>query len=111
MDDLDKIIADRLDELLGKKGLNLRREDVARGMTALGFPWTANRVTQVVRGHRAMSVLEVAGICAVLRLPLAEIMGDEALVNIEKVGPTTVSTLNVWKALMGLSGWPAAESA
>lgn len=113
MDELDKIIADRLDKLLGKEGLDLRREDVARGMRTLGFRWSANKVTQVVRGNRSLSVLELAGICAVLGRPVAEILGDEGALEGSARGElrpgVAVPVTDVWKALMGISGWPATE--
>lgn len=111
MDELDKIIAERLRNLLKEEGI--RRADVAQGMTALGFHWTANRATQVALGNRSMSVLELAGICAVLRRPLAAILGDEGAVEGAAKGKlrpgATVPVMDVWKALMGIPTWPTAE--
>jgi hypothetical protein len=105
-DDLDKIIAKRLERILDEELHHLRREDVARGMRGLGFRWTANRVTQVVKGNRSISVLELAGICAVLRRPIAAILGDEGTVELPG---GTVAVEDVWKALLGVPSWPARE--
>jgi transcriptional regulator with XRE-family HTH domain len=108
MDSLDRIIATRLKDLLEREGL--RREDVARRMTALGFKWTGNRVTQVALGNRSMSVLELAGLCAALRLPVAVLIGDEGEVEL-RTGGSTVVAEDVWRALMGISAWAVTEPA
>src|SRR4051812_20282652 len=60
----------------------MRHEDMARAMTNLGFRWTANRVTQVVTARRPMSLLELAGVCAVLRRPIGDLVGDEGEVEL-----------------------------
>jgi transcriptional regulator with XRE-family HTH domain len=73
MDGLRAPLARRLREALEAEGL--RQEDLAEAMTGLGFAWTRNRVTQVVTGRGALSVLEIAGLCAVLRVSLADLLG------------------------------------
>lgn len=103
MDALDALLAGRLRELLAEQGM--RHQDLADGMRGLGFPWTANRVTQVVTGRRALSLLEIAGLCELLRRPLADLLehnGDVAL-------PTgSVRTLDLANALAGRpGGWQA----
>ncbi|TFV67227.1 UNVERIFIED_ORG: hypothetical protein E4P37_03455 [Bacillus sp. AZ43] len=73
MNGLDALVADRVRELLAEDGL--RHEDLAAGMRTLGFRWRANRVTQLATGRRGISLVELAGICEVLRRPLAELLG------------------------------------
>jgi transcriptional regulator with XRE-family HTH domain len=68
------VVAGRVRELLTADGL--RHEDLAAGMRSLGFRWRANHVAQVVTGRRALSLLEIAGVCEVLRRPLAELLAD-----------------------------------
>ncbi len=72
MDGLDEAMAGRLRELLQERGM--RQEDLARGMTELGFRWTGNRVTQVVTARRPMSLLEVAGVCCVLQTGIEHLL-------------------------------------
>lgn len=54
----------------------LRQADLARIMTVLGFRWTENRVAQVLIGRGALSLIEIAGICAALNRPLAALLGE-----------------------------------
>jgi hypothetical protein len=72
MDGLDAVIASRLRAKLDSNGT--RREDFARDMSALGFRWTGNRVTQVVTGRRPMSMLELAAACSVLGVSLKQLL-------------------------------------
>jgi hypothetical protein len=88
VDELDAELASRLRATLDERGM--RREDLARGMVGLGFRWTGNTVTQVVTGRRGLSLLELAGVCEILSLPIGKLLdpnahvvlpsGDEALV-------------------------------
>ncbi|RBY92947.1 hypothetical protein DQ241_02660 [Blastococcus sp. TF02A-30] len=73
MDGLRAPLARRLGDLL--KSRQLRHEDLAEAMTDLGFDWTRNRVTQVVTGRGALTLLEIAGLCSALNLSLGDLLG------------------------------------
>ncbi len=103
MDGLDEAVARRLRELLQERGL--RHEDLARGMTDLGFRWTGNRVTQVVTGRRPMSLLEVAGVCCVLHTAVEDLLlGATGVVDLPG---GSVDVDDVRQALGGGHAWAA----
>ncbi|SEP02784.1 hypothetical protein [Trujillonella endophytica] len=80
MDELERLIAERMRAALEADGE--RYETFAGRMTVLGFRWTANRVAQVVTGRGALSLLEIAGVCAALGRPLEHLVdgpGDVGL--------------------------------
>lgn len=72
MDALDEVVAQRIRVLL--RELGLRQVDLAARLTALGFDWTPNRVAQVVTGRRPLSLLETAGVCEALGLPISVLL-------------------------------------
>lgn len=76
VNELDALVAERLRSHLEERGL--RREDMARAMTELGFRWTGNTVTQVITGRRTLSLLEVAGLCEVLHEPVTALLEPAA---------------------------------
>jgi hypothetical protein len=80
VDGLDEAVAKGLRALLDEA--DMRHEDLARAMTNLGFRWNANRVTQIVTGRRPMSLLELAGVYAVLRRPVGDLVGDKGEVEL-----------------------------
>lgn len=80
VDELDAVIAQRLRALLDDKGM--RQQDLAAGLGTLGFDWTPNRVAQVVTGRRPLSLLESAGVCEALGLPLADLLGSTGEVKL-----------------------------
>jgi hypothetical protein len=102
MDELDAALARRLRAALENQGL--RREDIAQLMTGLGFRWTGNTVTQVITDRRALSVLELAGVCEVLKRPLGELLGRQHV----GLPSGAVSSVDVVSALThGRSDWRA----
>lgn len=76
----------------------MRHEDVAGSMTVLGFRWTANRVAQVLTGRGALSLLEIAGLCATLGRPVSDLIGDSG--DVDLPAGTAVAIEAVRKALM-----------
>lgn len=80
VDELDGVVAQRLRALLDDKGM--RQQDLAAGLRTLGFNWTPNRVAQVVTGRRPLSLLEAAGICETLGIPLADLLGSAGEVKL-----------------------------
>jgi hypothetical protein len=80
VDELDAVVARQLREVLDTEVM--RREDFAQQMRQLGFRWTGNTITQVVTGRRALSLLEAAGVCAALGVPLADFLGAEGEVKL-----------------------------
>jgi hypothetical protein len=103
MDGLDRVIAQNFRGHLEQQGL--RREEFASGMTRLGFPWSGNRVTQVTTGRRPLTLLELAGVCSLLRVHLAELIGTEGSVDLPH-GPTVPASA-LWPALLGEQSWMA----
>lgn len=101
MDELDGVIAQRLRALLEEKGL--RQQDLAADLGTLGFKWTPNRVAQVVTGRRPLSLLEAAGVCEALGVPLADLLGSaDAVVTL----PTgfTVTAADIAEAVRSGGG-------
>lgn len=76
----------------------LRHKDVAGSMTVLGFRWSANRVAQVVTGRGALSLLEIAGVCATLGLGLSDLIGEAG--EVELPAGTTLAVDKVRKTLL-----------
>lgn len=107
VDELDALMAGRLRAVLDQRGL--RREDMARDMTKLGFKWTGNTVSQVITGRRGLSLLELAGVCEVLREPLEGLLGTDGFIALP-VGP--VDLLDITRALRdGDGSWMAKRTA
>lgn len=100
VDELDAELAARLRATLDERGM--RREDLARGMVGLGFRWTGNTVTQVVTGRRGLSLLELAGVCEVLGLPIGKLLDHDAHVVLPSGDEVLVA--DVLLALMYESG-------
>lgn len=96
VDELEEVIARGAREALSAD--DLRHEDVAGSMTVLGFRWTANRVAQVLTGRGALSLLEIAGLCAALGRPVSELIGDSGDVRLP--AGTAVSVDDVRRALL-----------
>jgi hypothetical protein len=96
VDGLELLIAGRVREAMKAEGV--RHEDVAGQMTALGFRWNANRVAQVVTGRGALSLLEIAGLCAALGQGLSDLI-DEAG-EVELPAGTTIAVNKVRKTLL-----------
>lgn len=102
MDELDAALSHRLRAALDDAGV--RREDFAQRMTGLGFRWSGNTVTQVVTGRRALSLLEVAGVCDLLGQSLADLLPRREF----GLHSGSVSTDDVVAALLhGRSDWRA----
>jgi transcriptional regulator with XRE-family HTH domain len=91
VDELDEVVAERLRALLADKGL--RQQDLAAGLGGLGFHWTPNRVAQVVTGRRPLSLLEAAGVCEVLGLSLAGLLGSTGEVTLPNGSTATVAQI------------------
>lgn len=70
--DLRSVVALNLRQLI--EDHNMRHADVAAGMAARGFGWTTNRVAQTVTLRRMPKLDELAGLCAVFGVPLAELL-------------------------------------
>ncbi len=95
MDGLDRLIAARLRSALDEKAM--RQEDLARAMTALGLRWTPSRVTQVVTGRGTLSLLEIAGLCAVLQRSVRDLVGEHGTVDLPQ---GHVDLADLWAALL-----------
>lgn len=68
-------------------------------MTVLGFRWSANRVAQVLTGRGALSLLEIAGLCATVGRGLSDLIGEAGEVDLP--AGTTIALSEVQKALAG----------
>jgi transcriptional regulator with XRE-family HTH domain len=108
MDELEQVVARRMRYAMAADGL--RQEDVAGSMTVLGFRWSANRVAQVVTGRGALSLLEIAGICATLGRPLSDLIGDSG--EVELPAGTAIAIDKVREALVAgdPNPWHSARS-
>jgi hypothetical protein len=74
VDELEQVIAGQVREAMRVDGQ--RQEDLAKAMAVLGFSWSSNRVAQVVTGRGALSLLEIAGLCAAFGRKLPDLLGD-----------------------------------
>lgn len=100
VDGLDELLARRLRELIAAQ--RLRHQDLADGMRVLGFAWTSNRVTQVITGRRGLSLLEVAGLCELLRRPLSDLIGRSGDVALPEGSVRASELLNALSGKPGL---------
>lgn len=75
---LDHVIARNLRELIQERGMT--HGAVASWMQALGIDWSTNRVAQTVTLRRSLSLLEVAALCRLFRVPLDRLLaGDDQI--------------------------------
>src|SRR4051794_26221662 len=75
---LDHVIARNVRELLDERGISHGR--LAAWMRALGLDWTTNRVAQTVTLRRSTTLMELAGLCNVLKVPLDRLLaGDDKI--------------------------------
>ncbi len=77
---LDEVLARNVRTELEARGL--RHEDLAARMRTHGLRWSANTVAQVVGMRRHVSLLEAAGLCSALQVPLAQLLAGDDLITV-----------------------------
>lgn len=93
------------DEVVGlnvadlRRSLGLSQRDLARDLTAAGFPWERDTVSQIEAGRRRLSLDELAALAAYFELPIRVLVTDPTHI-IEQVTMGTGSvSLRTWSAL------------
>jgi transcriptional regulator with XRE-family HTH domain len=95
-------VATRLEHVIARNLIDLRQardwtqRDLAAAMSANGFLWSANRVTQIETLRRALSLVEIASLCWLFEVPLDDLLAgpdDEAIELAVPDRPTTLGDL------------------
>lgn len=89
---LDAVVARNLRAALDER--EMRHVDLAKRMQDHGQLWTANTTAQVLTLRRQLSLLELAALCSVLEMPLAELLSGSDLIELPDGGaPVPLATL------------------